>query len=302
VAKIAIELERALTHRREQGTAGKTTPRVLASGDDWTVADVICTCGADDRAYEERHDRQAIAIALAGTFQYRCSSGRTLLTPGSLLLGNRGEYFECAHEHGEGDRCMAFWYTAAYFERLSADFGARGLARFSVPCLPPIRQLSAMIVRATAGVSDVVAVSWEELAVEIAACTVGLVRGVSPSTTGLPPNAEAQVTGAVRAIDRHPDATLSLARLAGEARLSPFHFLRTFKRVVGVTPHQYVMRARLREAASRLAVNGGTVLDVALDCGFGDVANFHRAFRAEFGVSPRGYVERRLQPPRTRAR
>jgi len=56
-----------------------------------------------------------------------------------------------------------------------------------------------------------------------------------------------------------------------------------------VTPHQYVLRARLREAAMRLAVEHARVIDIALDCGFGDVSNFNRAFRAEFGVSPRVY-------------
>jgi AraC-like DNA-binding protein len=90
-------------------------------------------------------------------------------------------------------------------------------------------------------------------------------------------------------IDRHPDASLTLDALAREARLSRYHFLRTFEQLTGLTPHQYVRRARLREAAMRLAAESGTVLDIALDCGFGDVSNFNRAFRTEFGMSPRAY-------------
>jgi Helix-turn-helix domain len=66
-----------------------------------------------------------------------------------------------------------------------------------------------------------------------------------------------------------------------------FYFLRTFEQLTGITPHQYVRRTRLREAASRLVAETEKVLDVALDCGFGDVSNFNRAFRTEFGVSPR---------------
>jgi AraC family transcriptional regulator len=102
----------------------------------------------------------------------------------------------------------------------------------------------------------------------------------------------ARVTAAVRRIERDPDDALSLRSLAREARLSPYHFLRTFERITGVTPHQYVLRVRLRRAATALATEPGKVVDVALESGFGDLSNFNRAFRAEFGVSPRAYRRR----------
>jgi len=47
-------------------------------------------------------------------------------------------------------------------------------------------------------------------------------------------------------IDRNPSSRLTLGSLAREAGLSPYHFLRTFERLAGLTPHQYVLRARLR--------------------------------------------------------
>jgi len=105
----------------------------------------------------------------------------------------------------------------------------------------------------------------------------------------------------VRKIERHPDAGLTLATLAQEAGLSPFHFLRTFERLTGLTPHQYILRTRLREAAMRLAVEHARVIDIALDCGFGDVSNFNRLFRAEFGVSPRVYRRQAGPDPTARA-
>jgi AraC-like DNA-binding protein len=110
---------------------------------------------------------------------------------------------------------------------------------------------------------------------------------VSFENTGLPLNAEARVARAVRAIDHDPRAEFSLGALSRDAGLSPYYFLRTFDRVTGITPHQYLTRARLRQAATRLAADPAKVIDIALDCGFGDISYFNRAFRTEFGVSPR---------------
>ena len=93
-------------------------------------------------------------------------------------------------------------------------------------------------------------------------------------------------------IDEAPESDLGLERLAALAGLSPYHFLRTFEHATGTTPHQYVVRTRLRLAAQRLADAPVKVIDVALDCGFEDVSNFNRAFRAEFGASPRAYRAR----------
>ena len=111
MAKIAIELEHALARHREDGTPGHTTARVIARGDGWSVADVVCTCGPQDHPYEERHSRYTIAIVLAGSFQYRYPGGRELMAAGSLMLGNEGQCFTCAHQHGQGDRCVSFWYA-----------------------------------------------------------------------------------------------------------------------------------------------------------------------------------------------
>jgi AraC-like DNA-binding protein len=216
------------------------------------------------------------------------------MTPGSLMLGNSGHCFECGHAHGEGDRCVSFWYTPDYFDQLAADAGIHRLrARFTAARVPPLRELSPLVTGAALGVESANETPWEELSVTLAAHALQLAAQRSSASSGSPLNAEARVTRAVRTIDRYPARRWTLGSLALEARLSRYHFLRTFDRLTGVTPHQYVLRARLRDAALRLACDSGSVLDVALDCGFGDVSNFNRAFRQEFGVSPRAFRQRR---------
>jgi AraC-like DNA-binding protein len=292
LVKIAIDLWRALERRRTEGNPGRTTPRILASGDGWRAADVLCTCGPQDRPFEEQHAYHSIAVVLAGSFQYRASPGSGLMAPGSLMLGNPGQCFECGHEHGDGDRCVAFWYAPDYFDRLAADAGhAAGARRFDAARLPPLRSTAPLVARAGTGAIEPDGVAWEELAVELAAQAMNLAARVS-NRPRPPSNAEARVTRTIRMIDRRPDGTRTLGRLARDAGLSPYHFLRTFEQVTGVTPHQYILRARLREAAVRLAGERGSVLSIALDCGFGDVSNFNRAFRTEFGVTPRAYRQR----------
>jgi AraC-like DNA-binding protein len=290
LAKIAVDLKRALVQRDLNGTPGAAAPRIVARGDGWTVADVVCTSGPGDRTFEEQHSHYAIAVVVAGTFQYRSAIGGGMMTPGALMLGNPGQCYECGHEHGRGDRCVAFWYAPDYFERLAAEASPRRtVRRFLGPRLPPLRQLAPFVSHASAGVSGVGSIAWEELAVGLAVRAVRLGACTGNADDVLPVRGWARITDAVRAIDRNPASALSLGSLARHAGLSPYHFLRSFQRVTGVTPHQYVLRARLRDAAARLTDAPGKIVDVALDCGFGDVSNFTRAFRAEFGVTPRGW-------------
>jgi AraC family transcriptional regulator len=183
---------------------------------------------------------------------------------------------------------VSFWYSPEYFERLAADSGAQSSSlRFPVPRVPPLRPLSPLVARAAAGALGSADVAWEELGMRLAVSALGLATGLSPDRNAAPRNAEARVTRTVRTIDADPHERLTLQVLASEARLSPYHFLRTFERLTGVTPHQYVLRARLRKAALQLVGGSESVIDAALACGFGDISNFNRAFRAEFGVSPR---------------
>jgi len=293
LAKIAVRLEQALEARRRDGEPGLTVPNVLARGEGWSVADVVCTAGPADRPFEEAHARATIAVVVAGSFTYASPTGRALMTPGSMMLGNQGHCYTCGHEHGAGDRCVSFWYGPEVFERVVADTGIRvGKDAFTAARLPPLRELAPVVANAARGLLTPDAAAWEELSVTLAARVVGL-AGTPARTSPTPLNTEARVTDVVRAIDHEidtaSDASLTLADLARRAGLSPYHFLRTFEQVTGVTPHQYILRARLRRAAILLAMEPRRVLDIALETGFGDLSNFNRTFRTEFGVSPRLY-------------
>ena len=82
------------------------------------------------------------------------------------------------------------------------------------------------------------------------------------------------------------DAALDLERLAREAALSPFHFHRIFRGMVGETPLELHRRLRLERAAHRLSATDMPVTRVALDAGYDSHESFTRAFRARYGNSP----------------
>jgi AraC family transcriptional regulator len=87
---------------------------------------------------------------------------------------------------------------------------------------------------------------------------------------------------------------LALTELAREAAMSPYHFLRTFRQLVGMTPHQFVLRRRLHCAAVRLRRSDEAISAVAFDVGFNDLSSFNRRFRRLMGSSPSAHRARRL--------
>ena len=285
--KVAASWIDACAQRDRDGEAPALRGRVLARGDGWEVEDVLCTHGPSDASFEERHTRYRVALVGAGTFLCRGRAGRELLTPGSWLLGNVDDPFECSHEHGTGDRCLAFAYSRETFEQLAFEAGVGGKPRFRGLRVAPLASLAPLVAETCSAWAEPAGHgAWEELGVRIAAAAMRYAADPVHARRS-PANAERGVARAARLIDHAPGAPLTLRELAREAALSKFHFVRAFARVTGLTPHRYLLRARLRSAAVRLATNDARIIDIALDCGFRDASNFNHAFRAEFGTTPR---------------
>ena len=292
---------KALRHKAEHGLAGSVDARTVAEGTGWRVEDVVCCSGPRDRAFEERHDQVSVAVVLSGTFTYRNDFGSVLLTPGSLLLGDAGTCFTCGHQHSEGDRCLSFHFDPAFFEQLAVDAGARA-PRFGRNSVPAVRALAPLVARAIIAADGatptaaresapraqaLITPAFDELALDLAAGA--LLQGDNIKHRPLSTRDERRVAPVIRHLESHYNQPWGLTDLAGMADLSPFHFLRVFRATAGQTPHQYVLRARLRAAAVTLATTQTPVTEVALASGFEDLSNFIRTFRAEFGVSPSSY-------------
>lgn len=82
------------------------------------------------------------------------------------------------------------------------------------------------------------------------------------------------------------DRPLTIAAVAREACLSPFHFHRLFTAMHATPPHRYLTRLRLERARSLLRAGDRTIADVAFACGFESLGSFTTLFRKRYGVTP----------------
>lgn len=269
--------------------------RNLASADGWRVQDVVCDAGPRDRPFEEQHSGFSIAIVSEGSFQYRCSAGRALLAPGALLLGNPGHCFECGHAHATGDRCLSFQYTPALFERIVAAVPGARRAALPAASLPPLAELQPLLAEAEAARDEADAPALEEAGLCLADAVVATLTDARQAMRGPSARDERRVTRALRRIEAMAGEELALAELADESAMSRYHFLRVFRQVVGLSPHQFVLRLRLHRAALRLRASGEPVATIAGECGFNDLSTFNRRFRRVMGASPGDYRARRLR-------
>lgn len=98
------------------------------------------------------------------------------------------------------------------------------------------------------------------------------------------------IDGIIDYINSHLDEDITIDDLAEKFYLSKFHLLREFKKHTGTTIHRYIVQKKLIEA-KELILREIPITEVYRQCGFGDYSNFFRAFKNEYGVTPKQFYE-----------
>ena len=248
------------------------------------VVDYRCEAGPRDRPFPEAHRDYSISYVQRGSFGYHARGRSADLVAGSCLIGRPGDEYICTHDHHEaGDDCLSFEFSPELADELGSD-----ATLWRLGGLAPSPDLIVLAERALAAVAGAPDASLDEIGLALAAKIARRPR--SPASPRAVTAAERR--RAVRAalwIDHHSHASIGLAEMAREAGIGVFQFVRTFGAALGVTPHQYLVRTRIRRAARMLADRDRTVTEVAQDVGFTDLSNFVRTFRQAAGVSPRRF-------------
>jgi AraC-like DNA-binding protein len=249
-----------------------------------TVTDYRCTAGPGDRPFVELHRGHSVSYVRAGSFGCRTRGESFELVAGAILVGRPGDEFMCTHDHVDGDECLAFELDEALVETIGGrdDVWRAG----AVPPLPELMVLGELAQAAVEGRTDV---GVEEVGLALAARFVEVVSGRTPRPAAGRDRDRRRAVDAALWLDARSHEPVDLEQAGRHVGLSAYHFLRLFTGALGVTPHQYVVRSRLRRAARLLAEEARSVTDVAFDAGFGDLSNFVRTFHRAAGVSPRAF-------------
>jgi AraC-like DNA-binding protein len=184
---------------------------------------------------------------------------------------------------------MAFHFSPAIWEAIVAAVPGAKQTKLTRPQLPPLEMLAPLFAEAEAARDETDSTAFEEIALRLAGTVVGILadapkRARQPSARDIK-----RVTAIVRTLSARPEENYTLAGLAGQAAMSPYHFLRTFRQVVGMAPHQYLLRNRLHRAALRLKRTRDEVSAIAFEAGFNDLSTFNRRFKKVTGMNPGTY-------------
>ena len=247
------------------------------------------------------HDFYEIYFFLSGNVQYNIESRSYLLTPGDVLLISPMELHQpmFSSEHRLYER-IVLWIDKRFLEGLSLpgqsftacfDTSAPGHTNLLRP-EGVSRQFLTFLLEQL-----ILETSTPDTYQEISALTYLAQVMIALNRLAMQSHQSNRVTAPESAvysvlgyINEHYHEDLTLDHLANKFFVSKYHLSREFQRLVGTSVHRYIIQKRLVMAKQMLST-GKPSSEVYQQCGFGDYSNFYRAFKAEYQISPKDYIQ-----------
>ena len=242
------------------------------------------------------HDFYEIYFFVGGNARFRVEGRTYRLEPGDLLLINPQELHQPLIEPGSVYERIVLWIDRNYLASRGTDgvslldcFDQAGRANLIHPSKVQrtlIQDLLENLTREYYGTDYGSTLCAEGLFVQLMVQVNRLSRQ-GPGRV-LPLAGPDRISRILSYIGTHYNEEITLETLAGEFYVSKYYLSHEFRRCTGTSVYQYVILKRLMQAREMIT-DGQAPGEVCKVCGFGDYANFYRAFKAEYGVSPREY-------------
>ena len=246
------------------------------------------------------HDFYEVYFLLGGNVAYWVEGRVIRLIPGDLLFINPMELHRPIPDQAQ-PMCERFvlWVNKEFLESLSTDqVNLAGCFDTNLPNHSHlIRPASAERAVLTARMGELVrecygkdfgsAVSARGIFLQLMVQLNRLARGGDGQPEG--EQLSPLVQAAMHHIGENLSTELSLESIAGQLYVSKYHLSYAFSREVGVSVYRYVMLRRLMLARQQLLA-GESAGQVCRSCGFSDYTSFYRAFKSEYGISPREWA------------
>lgn len=244
----------------------------------------------DSRACYAPHAHAFLSLGAVdgGRSVFRRDGSSTLLSRGDVVFIPAGEVHSCNPEN-EGRWSYQMLYLDPEWVAGVVSESSEDRAVPSIPA-PTFRSEETHTRLTRLGQSLLCGVSEQEKEAELV-CFVGDLfrRSGEEAWHGVVSRAGAgRLRDVQELIEERCADTLPLTMLAAAAGMSRYHFVRAFRRQVGMTPHAWQIDARIRRARGLLAL-GVPLAEAALQLGFADQSHFQRAFKQRVAVTPREY-------------
>jgi AraC-like DNA-binding protein len=230
---------------------------------------------------EENSTSISLSFVLRGSFSIRAGSRRFDVTPRTVFAARPGLAYRTYHEEERPtDVCLSVEYAPEFF-------GEEHCGRAPTS---PVLELTNRTAYAKWRLERAVELKREDAAFEeIGADLLSSVGGLEPGTKLFGERSLAwyaeRIEHARTLLDTSSRERHSLGSLSRAVGMSPFHFARLFRSLVGMPPGRYLLFTRLDRAYQLLRQNR-SVTDVCFDCGFRNLSYFVRAFRKRYRMPP----------------
>jgi AraC-like DNA-binding protein len=231
---------------------------------------------------EERATRFAISFLERGSYTILRGRAASEFTPESVFLQRPGLEYSCRHHDRVPDDVSLSLEFAPGQVPAAMDAASERLH------LAPTNRLAYARLRLLASAAGRLdALSFEARALETAEAAAEAARPPRARIVSGPQLARhaRRIDRAREILEKRYDEPHSIVSLAGESGMSPFHFARIFRDLVGTSPHRFLVARRL-DVARRLLREGVSVTEACLAVGFVSLSHFIHRFRRAYGVSP----------------